>query len=418
MWLMAALLVLADAPPPATSAPIPLDQARRWFDEVRLASEEDGGRLWRVPLYGPMLFVDSQSRAVVANRADPGHALTPAKDGLFTGTLPPTVAVANTAVEWSGLKWTMVQWDSMSDRTVPRLRLLLHESFHRIQDEIGLPMAPADNPHLDSLEGRYWLLLEMRALASALRGERRDAAIADAAAFRARRRALFPAAAAGERALENNEGLAEYTGFALRGTSDEESRLAVARWRLDDAADNGTLVRSFAYATGPAWGLLLDELRPDWRASFHSDSDLAAVAVAAAKLTLPADLEARAASYDGKMLRASEERRAREQAQRVARYRARLVEGPLLLIPTAIASFGFDPNAVVPLGEQGTVHPRLKVTGDWGEIESQAGARVTAERTYVVFAAEDRVLLKLAQGWELRPGPRPGDFLLAPAEPR
>lgn len=287
--MLIATLVLAAA---VAASPIPLDRAQRAFDEIRLASEEEGGRLWGTALYGPMLFVDPETRAVVANRADGEGLLTPAGT-LFTGTLPPTVAVANTAVTWSGVKWTMIMWGAVSDTTVGRRRLLLHESFHRIQDAIGFPMANADNAHLDTLEGRYWLILEMRALAAALRSEQRDSAMADAAAFRARRRTLFDAAATNERALENNEGLAEYTGFALRGTSPDETRLAVARWRLDGAGEGGTFVRSFAYATGAAWGLLLDEVAPDWRKRYRAEHDLAATAVAAAKLKLPADAGAR-----------------------------------------------------------------------------------------------------------------------------
>jgi len=394
-----------------TTTPIPLDQARRVFDETRLASEEDGGRLWGKPLYGPMLFVDPQTRFAVANRAD-GEGVLKAADGVFTGTLPPTVAVANTAVTWNGVEWTMILWNSVADRSVPRRRLLLHESFHRIQDEIGFPMAPADNAHLDTLEGRYWLILELRALAAALRSEERTAALADAAAFRATRRSLFPAAAANERALENNEGLAEYTGFALRGTGNEETRLTLAR-RLDRAGGDGTFVRSFAYESGPAWGLLLDVVAPQWRTSYKASSDLADTLIAAADLRLPKDPESRANVYDGKRLRAAEEQRAKEQAERRARYRARLVDGPLLIIPTRIASFGFDPNTVFPFGADGTVHPTLTVTGDWGEITTDAGARVTADWSAIIFGAEDAAKLKLEPGWTLRPGDRPGDRILS-----
>lgn len=106
--------------------------------------------------------------------------------------------------------------------------------------------------------------------------------------------------------------------------------------------------------------------------------------------------------------------RAKEQAEKLARYRERLVDGPLLTIPTSIASFGFDPNSVVPLGEHGTVHPRLTVTGDWGEITTETGARVTSDWSAIVFSAADRPLLKLNEGWVLRDGARKGDLVLAP----
>src|SRR5205814_9382415 len=123
----------------------------------------------------------------------------------------------------------MVMWPAVGERATSQRALLLHECFHRIQDDLGFPATQGDNAHLDSLDGRYWFLLELRALAKALRNEDRVAAIRDAIAFRAKRRSLFPDAAESERKLENNEGVAEYTGVALRGTSDGESRLAFAR---------------------------------------------------------------------------------------------------------------------------------------------------------------------------------------------
>ena len=42
---------------------------------------------------------------------------------------------------------------------------LAHELFHRIQSGLGLTRPEAGNRHLDTLEGRYLLQLEWRALA-------------------------------------------------------------------------------------------------------------------------------------------------------------------------------------------------------------------------------------------------------------
>ena len=76
------------------------------------------------------------------------------------------------------------------------------------------------NEHLDAVDGRYWLRLECRALARALResGELRAAAVRDALAFRQARRTLYPANVESERALEITEGVASYTGRAARQT--------------------------------------------------------------------------------------------------------------------------------------------------------------------------------------------------------
>ena len=253
----------------------------------------------------------------MANEAD-GAGVLKAEGGVFAGVLPSDVVVANTATRWSGTLWTMVMWPSIGPRPAQQRRLLMHESFHRIQADLGLPAANANNPHLDSLEGRYWFLLELRALAEALRAEEAGPAIGDALAFRARRQSLFEGAEALERALENNEGLAEYTGYALRGTVEEETRLALAR-RLE-----GVDRESSSCAASPTppgrLRLLLDAADAGWRRSLQGLVRLAATLAAAAKVS-PADDPVAGRSYDDGSLRASEEESARVQAARVAGYR-------------------------------------------------------------------------------------------------
>jgi hypothetical protein len=392
------------------AAPIPHDAARRVLDETRIASEEDGGRLWGKALYGPILLVDPQTRYAVANVADGAGVLK--KDGtLFVGTLPSSVVIGNTATTWNDVHWTMVMWGAIAPRSVPRRRLMLHECFHRIQGDLGLPAAPADNAQMDSLEGRYWLVLELRALAAALRDENRKGAIADALAFRARRQSLFPAAAANERSLENNEGLAEYTGVALRGTSDGETRLSVAR-SLDTLDRKSSFVRSFAYSTGPAYGLLLDVASPDWRRSYKQSDDLAATLGRNAGVSASPDPASRTASYGGAALRVEEESREREQNALIARYRALLVKGATIQIPLDGANYGFDPYTVTPLGDDGTAYPTLEVSGPWGRITTEAGARISSDWKTIVFGVEDRARLSLQPGWTLKPGPREGDLVL------
>ena len=127
-------------------------------------------------------------------------------------------------------------------------------------------------------------------------------------------------------------------------------------------------MRSFAYSTGPAYGLLLDVAAPDWRRAFKSSDGMAEMLGKTVKVTPPADAAVRAAAYGGARLRVEEEQREREQNERVAKYRARLVDGPVLEIPLDGAHYGFDPYTVVPLGDLGTVYPKLEVTGKWGKM--------------------------------------------------
>ena len=58
------------------------------------------------------------------------------------------------------------------------------------------------------------------------------------------------------------------------------------------------------------------------------------------------------------------------------------------------------------------------MTGDWGEITTESGARVTADLSAIVFSAEDRPRLKLKAGWALGEGERKGDLVLGQAASR
>src|SRR5690606_19350186 len=148
--------------------------------------------------------------------------------------------------------------------------------------------------------------------------------LADALASRQERRRLFPRAAAEQAALATHEGLAEYTGARI-GLSRDEQRRAYAVYALSRFLDSPTFVRSFAYASGPAYGLLLDDADPAWRGKLGADADLGLLLAAAGQTGAdpPADLAALAARYDADgSLRAAEEARDAERTARVAAWRA------------------------------------------------------------------------------------------------
>jgi hypothetical protein len=385
---------------------IPLAAALRIFEEARVAAADDDGKLWGRSLYGPLLLVDPKTRDLIRN-------------DLFTDKLPPEIGIANTATLFRGELTTMIQWTSVQGlASTQRRRLLMHESFHRLQKEIGFPASNENNEHLDTVDGRVWLQLELRALAAALRttGEARTRAMTDAVSFRAARRAAFPRSEEKERGLENNEGLAEYTGWALRGTTAEESRQTLAR-RLEKLNPNTSFVRGFAYETGPAYGLLLDVLKPGWTRSYKASDDLAAVLAVAGGLTPAAPQSAlQGDAYDAAALRASEERRDHDNRERIAQFRARLVEGPVLELPMEGANFVFDPNGVTPLNDAGNAYQTLEVTAAWGRIKVDNGARITGDWTTIFVPAADRAKLELKPGWKVVAGNRDGDLQVVQAK--
>src|SRR3954470_14428447 len=117
-------------------------RATQYFAEAKAASDADAGAFWGVRLYGPMMFADPQTRTVVANKADAEGKLKHQGD-VWTGTLPPNVGIANTATRWAGVHWTMIMWGALGQFRQDRVRLMMHECFHRVQDGIGLPAVDA-----------------------------------------------------------------------------------------------------------------------------------------------------------------------------------------------------------------------------------------------------------------------------------
>jgi hypothetical protein len=322
----------------------------------------------------------------------------------------------------------MLMWPLPRDAG-DRSCLMAHELWHRIQDDLGLPASGFANDHLDTRDGRIWLRLEWRALVAALRGagDARTSAVKDALTFRAYRRSLFEGSAAEERSLEIHEGLAEYTGIRV-GSDSDELALARAVRNLKHGRDYDTFVRSFAYASGPAYGLLLDEAGPGWQRKLRVGDDLGVLLANALAVDLPADLKGESVkgskAYGADKLIAEEDQRAAARQDRAAVHRKRYVEGPVLTLPLFMMKIQFDPRNLEPLDKLGTVYPTATISDQWGTLNVTSGCliRETLLGSSVAVPApvdpEARPLtgdgwtLDLADGWTVAPGPREGSFRL------
>jgi hypothetical protein len=409
--------------------PIPIDSARRDFAQAHALCTADNSKLWGVSLCGPIMFVDAPSRSVVASEGDAKGVLR-ASDGVFVGVLPANQNVANTAVEWSGVKWTQMLWPIPDDERL-RATLMVHELFHRIQDQLALPKHDIGaNAHLDELNGRYYMQLEWRALARALEASTdasRKEAARDALLFRAERYRIYPAAAVQEHGLEQDEGLAEYTGVRV-GNPTTQLQATMALHDLSAHVSDATFVRSFAYATGPAYGLLLDRYAPGWHTALKADdgfdvmlSRALHVAMAAVSQQLASE---RAATYDGAALHAAEVDRDAKRQQLRALNRGKFVDGPVLTLKFLKMNVQFDPRNLQPLGDAGTVYPTIRISDQWGVIEGKNGALMKPDWSALVVAAPssttgahivgDGWTLELEPGWKVVPDARAGDFVLSP----
>jgi hypothetical protein len=267
------LLVIIVAGGCATAAESPAESrlAIQALGELARVCESDGIFLWRKSLCGPIVLVQPSTRAAIANRPDPDGRFR--QDGdVFLGVFPEQFTPSNTSIEWGGQSWATVMLPLPTD-PFQRLKLLTHESFHRIQGSVGLSASDAPSPHLDTEAGRIWLRLELRALARALRTEGSPSrqSAADAMLFRIYRHHLYADSGAMEAAMEKQEGLPEYTGVlvAMRATGEDIGRVARA---VEAFEESDAYARAFGYATGPALGLLLDRYATNWRARAASAS--------------------------------------------------------------------------------------------------------------------------------------------------
>lgn len=388
-------LILCAAPAAAEStARINASAAR----DLNHMCRSDGGHLWGQRLCGPLIVVDPETRAVWASQADAQGVLQRA-DGGWVGVLPAGVGVANTSVEWAGVRWIMVMGPLPTSHTERRV-LVAHEAWHHVQDAIGLTVQGSDCAHLESEQGRTLLRLEMRALARALRsgGSAREQAMGEALAFRAARLAAFPDARAQETALDRNEGLAAYTGVVLGAQRPED----YAAKTLESYDHHGAYARAYAYATGPAYGLLLDEERHGWRRHLGADAP-ADVLARALRVQQPsvADLARIALTYGSPTIAAEESGRAGEQRTRIATLRARYTEGVRLVLPlSSQMRMEFDPNQVTPVDGLGNVYGALTVHEAWGELRATQGALISGDYGSVIVA-EPEISGVTGPGWTL-----------------
>ena len=188
------------------------------------------------------------------------------------------------------------------------------------------------------------------------RGGRRDALL-----FRHERYRLFPDAQAEERALELNEGVAEYTGVRV-GLPTPPSAPPMPCATSRPSCSRPPSCAPSPMPPGPAWGLLLDQADPAWRDELARRDEgghppgLDQMLQAALKLPEPsaATVKAREADYDD-TLRPRELARDQARQAHLAELKARLVDGPVLRLPLAghHASYQFNPQTLEALGSAG-----------------------------------------------------------------
>jgi len=407
--------VAGHAPPAA--AQVDPQRAQDYFQQARSLCERDGGRLWGQSICAPMVIGDARTQTFATSQPPPD------------APRPKIIGLLNGPIRWGDTTWAAVSWQEIDSRPArTRGEMLLHESFHILQQRLGLGMGTVECEHLDSVDGRYWMRLEWRALARALResGEQRALAVRDALAFRQARHTRYPEGAEKERALDINEGLASYTGTVLAAPSEAD---AIARGLdlLATAEDGDSFVRTFAYTSGPAYGLLLDAASPGWPRRIRVSDDPPVMLMRALEVQPVADAAAAAARYGGAELRASEEQREQERQARIAELRRRFVDGPVLVMPGGGSGLTDSHGATVIPGAGTVYFGPYRMKGRWGALEAEKGVLIATDGASRRLPAPvpgdsttisgDGWTLKIATGWVIRQGARRGDYEVVQQQP-
>ncbi len=378
VFFLAVLLVVGACASTQTREERALSLAREVERLARLRSLWPGFE----PLAIPLAVYDGELTYLFRHSAPPEGfvAVGPANRGVFAWEGRHPAVTANTSADIGEMTTASIMLDrSGPERSLSGLAAVaLHEAFHVFQrerhpgwqaNEADLFVYPTGDARLLALRR-----LETEALRRALAAT--DSAESacwarQALALRAERYAGMDAVfAAYERGTELNEGLAAYVELRAKG------RETVF---LPTSGFEATEVRRRAYATGPAFGLLLDMFHPEWPASFEADDRQNLDGALQASLGADRrDSSDRCTFSDAEIVEAGRVARddvaavQTEQAERRAAFEART--GWRVVVKAAdgepLWPQGFDPLNVERV-QDGVLHMRfLRLGNDSGQLEA------------------------------------------------
>ena len=378
------------------------------FQDLKKDLSNENGKLWNHQLYGPILLVDKNSRVIIANEPDNKEILT--KEGsVYVGILPKEINISNTAHNWNGKRWTMVMLPLPKDYN-ERLNLLTHELFHRIQPELGfVNISNKKGNHLDEVNARIFLRLELEALKKALMSKSdslRQIHIRNALLFRNYRDKLFPDEKEDENNLEINEGLAEYTGSILSKRSDEKLKEHYIQ-AINNFYNNQTFVRSFAYVTIPVYGYFMNLKNPNWNKEISVNTNLTDYITKFFKVSIPDNfkevINKIKENYGFNKISNFEIERAKEHKKLIAKYETEFQKNPTLTIRFENMNISFDPRNITPFKDLGTVYPKIRITDNWGILTVKNGALLSKNWDKVIISKPTKISDTLVEGneWKL-----------------
>jgi hypothetical protein len=375
-WIFSlTLLILASCRNEKTAIYFTPEKAIKYFREVEAICRKDNGRFCGKNLYGPLMFVDRQTRIIFANQPDKGGILKE-KDGVYTGDYPRELII-NRPQEFGGTLFAVVALPAQEDAYRIKTRAIrLFDLCY--QKSLGLEPAFFNTKHMDDKNVRLWLKLEWRAMRNAINneGELRVQAVRDALIFRGTRRELYPTSVLEENKFENYEGLATFASVTLCEDSvGEEKR------RLVENLDRTYLLDSYSpwygQIHGALYAWLAHEKGYDFRINRSDTIDLGNEVKKLYNIQLPAICRdvagSLALSYDVETIYKEEEVRLAKRKESRQREISTFTEKPLVYFELESPYFDFEPENIRSLDTLGTIYTAMRVSDNWGKLTVDKG---------------------------------------------
>ena len=379
-----------------------------YFREVEKICNDDGGKLWGVNLYGPVMYVDRASRKLFANQQD-NDGILKLKDGIYTGDYPGERIINTGDIEFGGTLFAMVPLPRFEDNY--RIKTMTIRSlFHYYQRISGFRTYPFNTRHMDEKPARLLLKLEWKALRNAVEstGDKRIQAIRDALIFRGARREQYPTRIVDENRFEDHEGLPTLTYTLLCNSTDDEARKMLIQG-LDSIYRFPSYSRSFGIISGAMYAYLAYSNGYDLKEIKSDSINLAGIVEELYNIHLPEFCRDVAGSlalgYDVESIYREEEERQAFMKERNRRQLATFTERPVVFLELESPYFDFEPGDIRPLDTLGTIYEAIRISDNWGKLTvEEGGCLVSSNLRFSRITAKNFKEAKnhyYGDGWQL-----------------
>lgn len=367
-----------------------------------ILNSQSAKSLWNKHLEAPIIIIDHFNNKMFLTGIE-DDSVKPIREESWNNKIP----LANSFFDYDNKRYvTIIHAALMGASCEQRINLLIHEIFHTHQKSLGIENQSSHNYHMDEIQGRALLQIEMKALQQTLSGD--SSSLYDALCIRAYRQNLYPNN--NEDLYELNEGLAEYTGIKLS----IENIKKYVKERLNYNISRG-YTNAFAYYTGSAYATILDEIYPQW----HNDKDLTKGLIFLIKKIKPhyfvsvnsSYTDSLLSKYDYTKILASEKQELKSFGNMTSFKELLKPKASKLYIENKGVNFTYNPNdRVISLGDAVLLR-NMTLIGEWGRIEVKGGViRMNDWTAFYLLPPTSIVLnvvkgdnyeMQLNQGWKL-----------------